>query len=123
MSAYEVTDTLLAKLDEDKYDFIVLNFANPDMVGHTGVFDAAVKAVEVIDDCFAKVCDKIVNMGGQVIITADHGNAETMVDPVTQKPMTAHTTNVVPCILAGAGDVSLRLMASYVTLHRRFFNY
>ncbi|WP_430885712.1 2,3-bisphosphoglycerate-independent phosphoglycerate mutase [Fusibacter sp. JL216-2] len=108
MSAYEVTDTLLAKLDEDKYDFIVLNFANPDMVGHTGVFDAAVKAVEVIDDCFAKVCDKIVNMGGQVIITADHGNAETMVDPVTQKPMTAHTTNVVPCILAGAGDVSLR---------------
>lgn len=108
MSAHEVTDKLLAKLDEDKYDFIVLNFANPDMVGHTGVFDAAVKAVEVIDDCFAKVCDKIVGMGGQVIITADHGNAETMIDPETQKPMTAHTTNVVPCILAGAGDVSLR---------------
>jgi 2,3-bisphosphoglycerate-independent phosphoglycerate mutase len=108
MSAYEVTDRLLAKLDEDKYDFIVLNFANPDMVGHTGVFDAAVKAVEVIDECFAKVCDKIVDNGGSVIITADHGNAETMVDVETNKPMTAHTTNVVPCILAGAGNVNLR---------------
>jgi len=108
MSAHEVTDRLLAKLDEDKYDFIVLNFANPDMVGHTGVFDAAVKAVEVIDDCFAKVCDKIVDLGGNVIITADHGNAEQMLDPATDKPMTAHTTNVVPCILAGAGDVNLR---------------
>ncbi len=108
MSAYEVTDKLLAKLDEDKYDFIVLNFANPDMVGHTGVFDAAVKAVEVIDECFAKVCDKIVSMEGKVIITADHGNAEVMIDPETDKPMTAHTTNVVPCILAGAGDVKLR---------------
>ncbi len=108
MSAYEVTDRLLAKLDEDKYDFIVLNFANPDMVGHTGVFEAAVKAVEVIDECFAKVCDKIVDLGGNVIITADHGNAEVMVDPETNKPMTAHTTNVVPCILAGAGDVKLR---------------
>ncbi len=108
MSAYEVTDRLLSKLDEDKYDFIVLNFANPDMVGHTGVFEAAVKAVEVIDECFAKVCDKIVDLGGNVIITADHGNAEVMVDPKTNKPMTAHTTNVVPCILAGAGDVKLR---------------
>jgi 2,3-bisphosphoglycerate-independent phosphoglycerate mutase len=108
MSAHEVTDRLLSKLDEDKYDFIVLNFANPDMVGHTGVFDAAVKAVEVIDDCFAKVCDKIVDLGGNVIITADHGNAETMLVAETNKPMTAHTTNVVPCILAGAGDVSLR---------------
>lgn len=108
MSAHEVTDRLLAKLDEDKYDFIVLNFANPDMVGHTGIFDAAVKAVEVIDDCFAKVCDKIVDLGGNVIITADHGNAEQMLDPATDKPMTAHTTNVVPCILAGAGNVALR---------------
>ena len=108
MSAHEVTDRLLSKLDEDKYDFVVLNFANPDMVGHTGVFDAAVEAVEVIDNCFAKVCDKIVDLGGNVIITADHGNAEMMLDPETQKPMTAHTTNVVPCILAGAGDVKLR---------------
>jgi len=108
MSANEVTDRLLSKLDEDKYDFIVLNFANPDMVGHTGVFDAAVKAVEVTDDCFAKVCDKIVDIGGHVIITADHGNAEMMLDAKTNKPMTAHTTNVVPCILAGAGDVQLR---------------
>ncbi len=108
MSAYEVTDKLLEKLDEDKYDFIVLNFANPDMVGHTGNFDAAVKAVETVDECLGKVIDKILSKNGKALITADHGNAETMVDEKTHKPMTAHTTNYVPCIIVGEGEVQLR---------------
>lgn len=108
MSAYEVTERLLAKLDEDKYDFIVLNLANPDMVGHTGNFEAAVKAIEVVDECLGKVVDKILSIKGKVLITADHGNAEVMVDEKSGKPMTAHTTNFVPCIIAGEGEVELR---------------
>lgn len=108
MSAPELTETLLGKLDEDKYDLIICNFANPDMVGHTGVFEAAVKAVETVDTCLGKIVEKIVGLGGQVIVTADHGNAEMMVDYETGKPFTAHTTNFVPVILAGAGEVSLR---------------
>lgn len=108
MSAPELTETLLGKLEEDKYDLIICNFANPDMVGHTGVFDAAVKAVETVDTCLGKIADKIISLGGSLIITADHGNAEMMVDYVTGGPFTAHTTNLVPVILAGAGDVTLK---------------
>lgn len=108
MSAPELTETLLGKLGEDKYDLIICNFANPDMVGHTGVFEAAVKAVETVDTCLGRIIDKINALGGVAIITADHGNAEMMVDYETGKPFTAHTTNHVPVIVTGAGDVKLR---------------
>ena len=96
MSAYEVTDAVINALSEDKYDLVILNYANPDMVGHTGVIEAAVKAVETVDECLGKVVDKVVSMDGTVFITADHGNAESMIDYSTGKPMTAHTTNLVP---------------------------
>ncbi|WP_092922568.1 2,3-bisphosphoglycerate-independent phosphoglycerate mutase [Romboutsia hominis] len=109
MSAYEVTDKLLAKIDEDKYDFIVVNFANPDMVGHTGVVKAAIKAVETVDECVGKVVEKILSKGGEAIITADHGNAELMQDPETKTTITAHSTNPVPFILVGEKDKSLSL--------------
>lgn len=108
MSAYEVTDRLVSKLDEEDYDLVVLNYANPDMVGHTGVYEAAVKAVETVDTCLAKVIDKIIAKGGAAIITADHGNAEQMVDEETGKPMTAHTTNHVPVLLVGMDGADLR---------------
>ncbi|WP_338097626.1 2,3-bisphosphoglycerate-independent phosphoglycerate mutase [Methanolapillus ohkumae] len=97
MSAYEVTDTLLLAIDENKYDFIVLNFANMDMVGHTGIFEAAVCAVETVDICAGKLVKKVLEKDGAVIITADHGNAEQMVDE-KKKPHTAHTTNPVKII-------------------------
>lgn len=108
MSAFELTDKVLEEVSQDKHDVIILNYANPDMVGHTGVFEAAKKAVETVDTCLAKVVDAIVEKGGAVLITADHGNAEVMVNYETGKPMTAHTTNVVPLIVAGLGDVALR---------------
>ena len=95
MSAYEVTDKALEALDSGKYDFIVLNFANPDMVGHTGVFEAAVKACAVVDECVGRVVDKILEKDGVVFLTSDHGNAEQMADPVTGGVLTAHTTNPV----------------------------
>ncbi|MCY6958973.1 2,3-bisphosphoglycerate-independent phosphoglycerate mutase [Clostridium brassicae] len=98
MSAYEVTEKVLEKIDADEYDFIVLNYANPDMVGHTGVIEAAVKAVQVVDECLGKVVDKILEKKGTVLITADHGNCEQMIDYSNGKPMTAHTTNIVPFI-------------------------
>ena len=101
MNAYELTDKVLAKLDEDKYDFIVLNYANPDMVGHTGVIEAAVKAVETVDECVGKVVEKILSKGGAALITADHGNAELMQDPETKTTITAHSTNPVPFIVVG----------------------
>lgn len=107
MSAYEMTDRLLAEIDADKYDFIVINYANPDMVGHTGIFPAAVKAVETVDTCLGKIVDKLESVGGSFIITADHGNAEEMLT-ADNKPMTAHSTNKVPCIVGGTGSVSLR---------------
>lgn len=108
MSAFELTDKVLEEVSQDKHDVIILNYANPDMVGHTGVFEAAKKAVETVDTCLAKVVDAIVEKGGAVLITADHGNAEVMVNYETGKPMTAHTTNVVPLIVAGLGNVELR---------------
>ena len=98
MSAYEVTEELLNKIDEDKYDMIILNYANPDMVGHTGIVDAAVKAVETVDECLGKVVDKILEKDGTLFITADHGNAETMIDFSTGNAFTAHTTDPVPFI-------------------------
>lgn len=108
MSAYEVTDALMKELDADKYDTIVLNFANPDMVGHTGDFDACVKAVETVDECLGKVVDKITALGGKILITADHGNADEVTNP-DGSPMTAHTTNPVPVVIIGEGEkVELR---------------
>ncbi len=100
MSAYEVTDKVLEELSSDKYDVMILNFANCDMVGHTGVFDAAVKAVKTVDECVGKVIDKILSLGGSAIVTADHGNADKMIDE-NGEPFTAHTTNVVPLIVVG----------------------
>ncbi len=108
MSAYEVTDAVLKEIAADKFDVIILNFANCDMVGHTGVFEAAVKAVEAVDECVGKVTEAVLAKGGKVIITADHGNADCLIDPVTKAPFTAHTTNPVPMILAGAGNVKLK---------------
>lgn len=98
MSAEEVTQALLAELDKDKFDVVILNFANPDMVGHTGVLEAAIKAMEKVDECVGRVVEKVQSLGGSVCITADHGNLEHMVDADGQ-PNTAHTTNVVPFIL------------------------
>ena len=106
MSAYEVRDKLLEAIAADRYDVIICNFANGDMVGHTGVFDAVVKAAEVVDECVGAVTDAILARGGAVIITADHGNAECMLLD-DGSPMTAHTTNPVPVIVCGVGDVEL----------------
>ncbi|MGM9612275.1 MAG: 2,3-bisphosphoglycerate-independent phosphoglycerate mutase [Butyricicoccus sp.] len=105
MSAYEVTDEVLARIDSDKYDVIILNFANCDMVGHTGVFDAAVKAVETVDECVGKVVDALLARGGAALITADHGNADQMLEDDGTSPFTAHSTNPVPLVLVGRDDV------------------
>lgn len=99
MSAYEVADKAVELIKSQQYDAMILNFANCDMVGHTGIFDAAVQAVRAVDECLKQVVDAILEVGGQAIITADHGNAEMMFIPGTDKPVTAHTTNPVPCIL------------------------
>ena len=106
MSAYEVTDKMVEAVKSGKYDALILNYANCDMVGHTGVFDAAVKAAEAVDTGVAKVVAATAAMGGVSIITADHGNAEHMLSE-DGTPFTAHTTNLVPCCLVGA-DVKLR---------------
>lgn len=108
MSAYEVTDAVLENIEKDEYDLIILNFANPDMVGHTGVIEAAVKAIEVVDHCLGKVVNKMLDYNGTVFITADHGNAECMIDYSTGKPMTAHTTNLVPFIYVSKEVGTLR---------------
>jgi 2,3-bisphosphoglycerate-independent phosphoglycerate mutase len=96
MSAAQVTERLVAQLREGDYAFVLVNFANPDMVGHTGVLPAAVKAVETIDACLERVSEAVLARGGELLITADHGNCELMTDPVTGEPHTAHTTNPVP---------------------------
>ncbi len=98
MSAYEVTDKVLEALSSGEYDAMILNFANCDMVGHTGVIPAAVKAVHTVDECVKKVTDKILSMGGSALLTADHGNADKMLDS-DGSPFTAHTTNPVPVVL------------------------
>ena len=106
MSAYEVTDKLVPAIKSGKYDMIILNFANCDMVGHTGVFEAAVKAVEAVDTCVGKVIDAVKEMDGVALITADHGNADKMIDN-DGEPFTAHTTNPVPFCVVGY-DCDLR---------------
>ena len=108
MSAYEVTDKLIEAINQDKYDNIILNFANPDMVGHTGILDAAIKAIETIDECVGKIVDVIKEKKGVILITADHGNSEQMIDYKTGEPHTAHTTNPVPLILVGMEGASLK---------------
>jgi 2,3-bisphosphoglycerate-independent phosphoglycerate mutase len=99
MSAIEVTDKVVEAIKSGKYDFIILNYANGAMVGHTGVIEAAVKAVETVDTCVGRFVEAIREVGGEVCITADHGNADQMVDPETGAPFTAHTTNPVPFIV------------------------
>jgi 2,3-bisphosphoglycerate-independent phosphoglycerate mutase len=106
MSAYKVTDRLVEAIDEARFDAIVVNFANADMVGHTGDEAAAVKAVEAIDRCLGRVADAVTRAGGTLLITADHGNVELMRDPETGEPHTAHTLNPVPVILVNAPGVA-----------------
>ena len=101
MSAYEVTDKLVDAIKSRKYDAIICNFANADMVGHSGNFEAARQAVEALDVCIGRVVEAMREIGGEMIITADHGNAETMQDAITHQPHTAHTTNVVPFLYIG----------------------
>jgi len=98
MSAYEVTEKVVEAIETEKYNCIILNYANPDMVGDTGNLPAAIKAIETIDECVGKVYEAIKNKNGNLIITADHGNAEQMIDYTTGEPQTAHTTNLVPLI-------------------------
>ena len=107
MSAPEVAAECVKRIESGKYDVVILNFANCDMVGHTGVFDAAVKAVEAVDTAVDQVVTAVLNAGGCAFITADHGNAEKMMNP-DGTPFTAHTTNVVPFVAVGCGDVKLR---------------
>ncbi|MFK3935915.1 2,3-bisphosphoglycerate-independent phosphoglycerate mutase [Alkalihalobacillus sp. NPDC078783] len=106
MSAYEVTDALVSDIEADKHDAIILNFANPDMVGHSGKLEPTIKAIEAVDECLGKVVDAILEKGGAAIITADHGNADEVVT-LEGNPMTAHTTNRVPVIVTEKG-VTLR---------------
>jgi 2,3-bisphosphoglycerate-independent phosphoglycerate mutase len=108
MSAPELTQKAVEAIDSRKYDLIVLNYANPDMVGHTGSLAAAVKAVETVDAGLGRIATAIERAGGALLVTADHGNCELMRDPVTGGPHTAHTTNPVPLVLCGRGDVSLK---------------
>ena len=110
MSAPLVGEAVVKEIGQGKYDLIVLNFANPDMVGHTGIMDAALKAVETVDNWVGQSIDAVLAAGGAVLLTADHGNAESMYDAAADEPMTAHTCNPVPCYLIGAGleDKQLR---------------
>ena len=105
--SYEVTDKMVEAVESGKYDMIILNFANCDMVGHTGVYEAACKAVATVDECVGKVVEATSQMGGISLITADHGNADRMLDDDGVTPYTAHTTNLVPFYIVGA-DVKLR---------------
>jgi 2,3-bisphosphoglycerate-independent phosphoglycerate mutase len=99
MSAAGVTAAVVAAIVSGRFAFVIVNFANPDMVGHTGDFAAAVKAVEVVDACLGELVTAVLAVGGTLLVTADHGNAETMIDPLTGGPMTAHSTNPVPVVL------------------------
>ena len=99
MSAPQVCEKLLDAIRSEKYDVIVINFANPDMVGHTGVISAAIKAIETVDECVGKAVQAVKDVDGVLFICADHGNAEQMIDYTTGQPHTAHTTNPVPFIL------------------------
>ena len=107
MSAYAVTDEAVRRIESGRYDVIILNYANCDMVGHTGVFEAAVKAVEAVDTCLGRLLAALEKAGGRAFLTADHGNADQMADE-NGAPFTAHTTNPVPFVAIGFGDVTLR---------------
>jgi 2,3-bisphosphoglycerate-independent phosphoglycerate mutase len=107
MSAPELTDRAVEAIRSGQYDLIVLNYANPDMVGHTGSLPAAIKAVETVDAGLGRIADAIAQSGGALLVTADHGNCEMMRDPATGGPHTAHTTNPVPLLLAGGGGAAL----------------
>lgn len=102
MSAYEVTDALVKEIEQDHHDVIILNFANPDMVGHSGKLEPTVKAIEAVDECLGRVVDALLKKDGKAIITADHGNSDEVVT-LEGKPMTAHTTNLVPVIVTEKG--------------------
>jgi 2,3-bisphosphoglycerate-independent phosphoglycerate mutase len=104
MSAPEVTDKLVDAIGSGAYDFIFVNYANPDMVGHTGILDAAIKAIATVDKCLGRLEEAVIKAGGSMLITADHGNAETMTDPDTGAPFTSHTVNVVPAILVNGPE-------------------
>ena len=108
MSANEVTESVLSAIDGDSYEAIIMNFANPDMVGHTGNIQAAISAIETIDACLEKIMDAAENKNAAIFLTADHGNIEQMVDPQNGNTHTAHTTLPVPLILVGdQGNFSL----------------
>jgi 2,3-bisphosphoglycerate-independent phosphoglycerate mutase len=108
MSAEDVCSGVVAAIRSREYDFILVNFANADMVGHSGLYDAVVKAVETVDACLGRIVDALAEVGGVGLFTADHGNAERLIDPVTGGPMTAHTTNPVPVVLVAPSDSPLR---------------
>ena len=108
MSAEEVTKNVVEAIKSGKYDTIILNYANPDMVGHTGNLEATIKALEFIDKCIGEVVSAIEENQGYLLITADHGNAEQMIDYTTGEPHTAHTTNVVPLIVIGKENIKLK---------------
>ncbi len=107
MSAIEVKNEVLNRLKMDKYDLIILNFANPDMVGHTGIVSATVKAIETVDSCLGEIIELLLEKGGKALITADHGNAEVLKNE-DGSPVTSHTTNKVPLMLVGDKDVELQ---------------
>ena len=104
MSASDVLAVALESLANHHHDLVVVNFANPDMVGHTGDLDAAIKAVETVDDCVGRLAEAVLARDGRMVVTADHGNCEVMWDDSAGSPHTAHTTNLVPVILVGAPD-------------------
>jgi 2,3-bisphosphoglycerate-independent phosphoglycerate mutase len=101
MNSAELTDKLVAAIESAKYDVIICNYPNGDMVGHTGKFDAAVKACEAVDACIGRVVEALAKVDGECLITADHGNADQMTDPITGQPHTAHTSELVPFIYVG----------------------
>jgi 2,3-bisphosphoglycerate-independent phosphoglycerate mutase len=107
MSEPELAEKAVAAIGSAKYDLIVLNFANPDMVGHTGNLKAAIKAVETVDAGLGRIAEAVRAQGGALLVTADHGNCELMKDPATGGPHTAHTTNPVPVVLLGGGAEAL----------------
>jgi len=108
MSAVAVTDEVVERIEAGQETLIIVNYANPDMVGHTGDFVATVQACETVDVCLHRVVTAALEAGGAVLITADHGNAEHKIDPVTNDPLTAHTTNPVPVVLIGSSATALR---------------
>lgn len=108
MSAFELKDEIIKRLKMDKYDLFIVNFANPDMVGHTGVVPAVIKAVETVDTCLGEIIDLLEEIGGSAIVTSDHGNSEALIDETDGSPITAHTTNKVPLILVNKNHFKLR---------------